>query len=127
MSSPEISSTAPVDVAFAKMGLGTARRHVFLCPGPACCPREEGLVSWEALKSACKHPDTNALRSKAECLRVCTGGPWLVVYPEGTWYGQATPERVARIVHEHVVGGVPVTEWTARTQPLTGQGGGERA
>lgn len=117
------SGTPEIDALFAKMGLPGARRHVFLCPGPECCDRTAGLASWAALKTACQTPGADALRSKAECLRVCAGGPWLVVYPEGVWYGEATPERVARIVREHVVGGVPVAEWATRVQPLAGGAG----
>lgn len=78
------------------------------------------MASWEALKMACKASDAPALRSKADCLRVCAGGPWLVVYPEGVWYREATPERIARIVREHVVGGHPITEWAEQTHPLCG-------
>ena len=116
-----------IAAGFAKMGLGRARRHAFLCPGPECCAREAGQTSWEALKTACKSASADALRSKADCLRVCAGGPWLVVYPEGVWYGEATPERIVRIVREHVVGGVPVAEWAVRTRPLVGGGTVERA
>ncbi len=105
---------------FSKMGLEKARRHAFLCPGPECCEREAGLASWEALKAACKAAGAEALRRTAECLRVCAGGPWMVVYPEGAWYGGVTPERVDRIVREHVVGGVPVAEWAVRVRPLCG-------
>ncbi len=109
-----------IAAGFAKMALDGARRHAFLCTGPECCPREEGTASWDALKAACKASGVPALRTKADCLRVCVGGPWLVVYPEGVWYGAATPERVERIVREHVAGGRPVTEWIARTRPLCG-------
>ena len=31
------------------------------------------------------------LRTKANCLRVCEGGPIAVVYPEGTWYRACDP------------------------------------
>jgi (2Fe-2S) ferredoxin len=110
-------------VGFAKMKIETARRHVFLCPGPECCAREAGLATWEKLKAACKADGVDSLRTKAECLRVCEGGPWMVVYPEGTWYGGVTPERCGRIVQEHVRGGQPVAEWVVRTQPLAGGGG----
>ncbi len=116
----DAKDAAKIEAGFAKMSLGSARRHVFLCPGPECCAGEAGQASWEALKAACKAQGAATLRSKADCLRVCAGGPWLVVYPEGTWYGQASPERVERIVREHVVGGRPVAEWVVRTQPLAG-------
>ncbi len=115
---PETEKT--VAAGFAKMGLEEARRHAFLCTGPECCTREQGMASWEALKAACKASRAPALRTKADCLRVCAGGPWLVVYPEGAWYGGATPERVDRIVREHVTGGRPITEWIARERPLCG-------
>jgi (2Fe-2S) ferredoxin len=109
-----------IAAGFAKMGLEEARRHALLCTGPECCAPEEGMAAWEALKAACRVTGAAALRTKAGCLRVCAGGPWLVVYPEGTWYGNATPERVERIVREHVAGGRPVAEWVARTRPLCG-------
>lgn len=59
-----------------------------------------------------------ALRTKAACLRVCQGGPWLVVYPEGVWYGGVTPERCERIVREHLAGGAIVQEWVVQQHPL---------
>lgn len=114
----DLDTENTIEAGFAKMDLECARRHAFLCTGPQCCSREEGLASWEALKSSCKASGAAALRTKADCLRVCAGGPWLVVYPEGVWYGRATPERIVRIVHEHVVAGRPVVEWAIRTRPL---------
>lgn len=108
----------PAAAGFAKMGLATARRHVFLCLGPDCCAAEEGLASWEALKRKIAEAGVPVMRTKAACLRVCAGGPWMVVYPEGVWYGSVTAERCERIVAEHLRGGRPVAEWIARVHPL---------
>ena len=107
-----------VEKTFAAMNLDRAQRHVFLCVGPNCCSGEAGLATWDLLKQALKTRQIPALRTKAACLRICTGGPWMVVYPEGIWYGQVTPERCARIVEEHLDGGSPIQTWVVKEHPL---------
>lgn len=108
------------DVGFAKMGLEAATRHVFLCIGPDCCATQDGLAVWEFLKRRLSALGIPAMRTKAACFRICTGGPWMVVYPEGVWYGGLTPEKCERIIEEHLVGERPVEEWLARKHPLPG-------
>lgn len=109
--------------AFARTGIATARRHLFLCAGPDCCSPEQGLATWEHLKTAVRERALLVMRTKAACLRICTDGPWLVVYPEGIWYSQVTPERFDRIRRDHLEGGMPVTEWVRAVQPLGNTGG----
>ena len=102
----------------AKAGLASARRHLFLCLGPDCCAPEDGEKLWKFVKQRVRETGLRAMRTKAGCFRICTGGPWLVVYPEGVWYGAVTPERFERILREHLLGGEPVTEWIVARNDL---------
>jgi len=105
------------DVArgLSKAGISLAQKHLFVCIGPDCCATSEGESLWEYIKKRVRETGASVMRTKAGCFRICSGGPWLVVYPEGTWYGAVTPERFERILQEHVVGGTPVTEWITIT------------
>lgn len=111
------------DEGFAAAGVEGATRHLFLCLGPDCASIDEGHATWDFLKRRCAELKLPVMRTKAGCLRVCVGGPWLLVYPEGTWYGRLTPERCERVLQEHVIAGRPIVEWATRTHPLNCSGG----
>ena len=109
-----------VSAGFVKMKLTDSTRHLFLCVGPDCWSGEQGMATWEYLKKRLAELRLPAMRTKAGCFRVCCGGPWLVVYPEGVWYGAVTPDRCERILVEHLCQGRPIEEWASRTHPLGG-------
>jgi len=109
-----------------KIGIGKIQRHVFLCLGPKCCEPEVGEQAWELLKQKLKEAglstgDSVCQRTRVGCLRICCQGPAMVVYPEGTWYKEMTPDKIERFVQEHLIGGKPIEEWIFAWNPLQAQ------
>lgn len=120
-----MKETLPPAEMAKKLLIGEYARHVFLCIGDACCTSEAGAAAWEVLKDELKRLNLSlatgpcaCYRTKVQCLRVCSGGPILVVYPEGTWYSAMTAERIPEFVERHLVNGEPVEEWIFARNPL---------
>ncbi len=107
-----------LDKKMAKAGVTDARRHLFFCIGPDCCRNAEGQELWDFAKKRIKELGLPAMRTKAGCFRICHEGPWLVVYPEGIWYGKMSPDRLERVLQEHLIGGKPVEQWIVAVNPL---------
>ena len=87
------------------------RKQVLVCGGTGCTSSGSKKVI-DALEKALKANglEKEILVVRTGCFGLCSLGPIMIVYPEGAFYSQATPEGVERIVKEHLKEGKVVKE-----------------
>ena len=91
------------------------RKHVLVCTGGFCAPDGRGRELYEELPRLLEREGllfgpARVKRGETPCLGVCAGGPIVVVYPEGVWYGGVTRDLLERIVTGHLRDDQPVAD-----------------
>ena len=82
------------------------RSHVLICGGTGCTSSGSVKIQ-EAFET---HLTANGIKEEVKivqtgCFGLCALGPVVIIYPEGTFYSQVTPEDVQEIVEEHLLKG----------------------
>ena len=82
------------------------RSHVLVCGGTGCTASKSPEII-ETFHSELKSHglDKEVSVVQTGCFGLCALGPIVVVYPEGSYYTQVTPEDVQTIVEEHLLKG----------------------
>ncbi len=82
------------------------RAHVLVCGGTGCSSSGSGKIQ-DTFKEQLEEKGLSSEVAIVQtgCHGLCALGPIVVVYPEGTFYSQVTPEDVPEIVSEHLLKG----------------------
>ncbi len=98
----------------APMILAPIKRHVFVCDGKSCAAVGSAEVKAEferileskglrqGKESKGRNPMGEIVLTDCGSIGFCSVGTAVMVYPDGTMYGQVTPEDVPEIIEEHL-------------------------
>ncbi|MBR2902843.1 MAG: NADH-quinone oxidoreductase subunit NuoF [Clostridia bacterium] len=88
------------------------RKQVLVCGGTGCTSSSSAKVI-EQLETSLKELGLDdVLIVKTGCFGLCALGPIMIVYPEGAFYAQITPEHAKTVAEKHLVpGGSMVKEY----------------
>lgn len=79
------------------------RKQVLVCGGTGCTSSQSLKVIEQLEKSFAENGIDDILIVKTGCFGLCALGPIMIVYPEGAFYSQMTPEHVKTVVEKHLV------------------------
>ncbi len=114
MAKPKFVSDREELVKLAPMLKAPIKRQVFVCTGKSCSAvggqevfaefdrilTEKGLRNGKVTKG--RNPMGEIVLTECGSIGFCSIGTAVMVYPDGTMYGQVQPEDVAEIVEEHL-------------------------
>lgn len=88
------------------------RKQVLICGGTGCTSSGSKKVIKAMKKELEKQGIDDVLVVRTGCFGLCSLGPIMIVYPEGAFYSQVTPEEIPEIVSGHLAkGGKPLNKY----------------
>ena len=79
------------------------RKQVLVCGGTGCTSSKSMQVIEQLERSLKELKIDDVLIVKTGCFGLCSLGPIMIVYPEGAFYAQMTPEHVKTVAEKHLV------------------------
>ncbi|MDE7214333.1 MAG: NAD(P)H-dependent oxidoreductase subunit E, partial [Clostridia bacterium] len=86
------------------------RKQVLVCGGTGCTSSHSLKVIEQLEKSFKELKINDVLIVKTGCFGLCALGPIMIVYPEGAFYSQMTPEHAKTVAEKHLVKGGEVVK-----------------
>ena len=105
----------------AAVTAGQPRLHVLVCGGTGCTSGNSTSI-YDKIKAglaAANVTDVNVIMTG--CFGLCSKGPIVVVYPDGSFYTHVKPEDADEIVSSHLIGGTPVERLLHAEKDASGQ------
>ncbi|MDE7084816.1 MAG: NADH-quinone oxidoreductase subunit NuoF [Clostridia bacterium] len=81
------------------------RKQVLVCGGTGCTSSSSLKVIEQLEKSFKQLKIDDVLIVKTGCFGLCALGPIMIVYPEGAFYSQMTPEHAKTVAEKHLAKG----------------------
>lgn len=75
-----------------------------------CCAARDSLAVYQRMKDLVKEQGLRdeVLVTRTGCLKHCSRGTTVAIWPDNVWYGHVRPEDVAEILAAAVAGAAPV-------------------
>ncbi len=88
--------------------------HFFVCASfragkepQGVCHKKGAIELMRYLEEEAGDRSLDVMVSSAGCLKLCERGPAMVLYPQGIWYGEVTPDKIDAILDGIESGSIP--------------------
>ena len=94
-----------------RRNISDAHFEIMVCSSSGCkSNKSDALIT--AFNDTLKSKNINSVYvHQTGCFGLCAFGPIVIVNPGEVFYAHVTPDKVSRIIDEHIIGGTPVEEY----------------